>query len=472
MTPRLSFLISFAEKYTLLLLNTGSTMVLARLLTPADTGVYAIGAVLTGVVQVLRDFGVGTYLIQEKTLSIEKLRAALGVSLLIGWLLALLLFAASDPAAQFYHEPRLLPVLQLLSFNLLLLPFSAVALACLRRQMRFKAIFAINVSQAVAQIVCSVVLAMLGWGFLSLALGTVAGTLATVIVAFGCRPDGLPCLPSWRGMRDVLSFGSFSTAGTLIDELGVSAPDLIIGKVAGMADVGIYGKATGVINVFNQMVTAAISPVIFPLFSTQVRAGGDLRAAYLSTASYITAMAWPFFAFVAFMAPELVSVLYGPQWMAAVPMIRVLCLSAGLYSVFNMARYLFVAMGEVKAQARLDAQAVVVRIAAVLVAAPYGLEAVAWAVVVGAVWRSALTYYYLRHLVGLRWNVLLGATWRSAATATGCMTGALAVQWHAPHLQGFSHLALTALAGGTCWLLAMWGLRHALAQEALALLHR
>jgi O-antigen/teichoic acid export membrane protein len=408
-TPRHSFLFSFAEKYTLLVLNTAGAMMLARCLTPAEIGVYAIGAVLVGLVQVLRDFGVGAYVIQETELTTEKLRAALGVSMLIAWPLAGLVLALGQPAAWFYHDPRLQTVLQLLALNFLLVPFSAVALPCLRRQMRFGAIFTINLSQCVAQLLCSVTLAMHGWGYLSLACGAVAGALATLLATACCRPRDLPWLPAWRGMRTIAAFGSISTAGTLIDEAGVAAPDLIIGKMTGIAEVGVYGKAMGVINVFNQLVTAAVSPVIFPLYSAQVRDGRDLRQAYLTTVSYMTALAWPFFAGVALLAQPLVRLLYGPQWDAAVPVIRVICIASAVYSMFSMARYLFVAMGQVRAQARLDALAVPVRVVAVLAAAPFGLYWVGWAVVVGALFRSWLTYSYLRQFTGLRWQELAAA---------------------------------------------------------------
>lgn len=409
MTPRRSFLFSFGEKYTLLVLNTAGAMVLARCLTPAEIGVYAIGAVLVGMVQVLRDFGVGSYVIQEAELSMEKLRAALGVSMLIAWPLAGLVLAASQPAAWFYHEPRLQTVLQLLSLNFLLVPFSAVALPCLRRQMRFGAIFAINLSQCAAQLLCAVTLALHGWGYLSLACGAVAGAIATLLATVCCRPRGLPWLPARSGMRAIVSFGTVSSAGTLIDEAGVAAPDLIIGKVTGIAEVGIYGKAMGVINVFNQLVTAAVSPVIFPLYSAQARDGRDLRQAYLTTVSYMTALAWPFFAGVALFAQPLLRLLYGPQWDEAVPLIRVICLGSAVYSLFSMARYLFVAMGQVKAQARLDALAVPVRVAAVLAAAPFGLYWVGWAVLAGALFRSWLTYGYLRRFTGLDWRDLATA---------------------------------------------------------------
>jgi len=466
MQPRLSFAVSFGEKYTLLLLNTIGMMVLARLLTPAEIGVYAVGAVLAGLAQAVRDFGVGPYVIQEKQLTEDKLRAALGTSILVAWSLAAVVLCGSGVAARFYRDPRLSTVLQLLSINFLLIPFSSLALPFLRRQMRFSAIFAINTVSTAAQLLVSVTLAWLGYSYLSLVWGAVAGTAAALLVSLCCWPPGLPRWPARRGMRVILKFGSISTVSSVIDELGVAAPDLIIGKMIGVAEVGIFGKAQGVLNVFNQLVTGAISPVVFPLFSAQARAGDDLRQAYLTTASYMTVLAWPFFGFVAIMAPAVVRVLYGEQWDACVPLIRIICLSSALYSMFSMARYLFVAMGAVGTQAKLDALSVPVRVCAVLLAAPLGLKWVAWGVVLGGVFRSIWTFRYLRQLAGLELTALLGALRRSGVVALVSLSGPLLLAWHPqPAAQALVQLSVAALIALPLWLAAILLFQHELAAE-------
>jgi O-antigen/teichoic acid export membrane protein len=467
---RISLLFSFAEKYAALLLSTAGAMAIARLLTPAEIGVYAIGAVLAGLAQVVRDFGVGPWLIQEQQLTSDKLRAALGTSLAVAWLLAAVVALASGPLARFYHEPRLEGVLQLLAFNFLLIPFSSLTLACLRRQMRFSAIFMINTAHGVAQLLCSVSLAWLGFSYLSLAWATLAGTVAALLTSLAFRPRGLPWLPGRRGIARLLSFGALSTGGGMIDEIGVAAPDLIVGKLLGVAEVGMFGKASGVLGVFNQLVTSAISPVILPLFAAHSRAGADVKQAYLTTASCMSALAWPFFGFLAVMAPSIVRLLYGPQWDAAVPLIRIMCGGSALYSLFSMARYLLVATGQVKAQARLDALAVPPRLLLLLLLAPWGLSGVAWAVVGGALVRSWLTFRCLARHTGMRWQELLTAVWRSAVVALACVAGALACQAGQPrHPAGLLlPLVWAALLSAALWLAAILLCRHELAQECRA----
>jgi len=468
---RTSLAFSFAEKYTLLLLGMGGSMWIARVLTPADIGLYSVGAVLVGLAQTVRDFGVGPYLVQEKELSVEKMRAAMAVSIMVAWMLALLVALASWPAAAFYHAPRLQSVLLVLALNFLFLPFSAIILPCLRRELRFSAIYLINVVHGAANLIVSVALAVAGYGAMSLAWAAVIATIAALLVSLWVRPAGMPWRPGWKGVRSIVAFGLFSTGGGLIDEAGVAAPDLIIGKMIGIEGVGLFGKATGTLNIFNQAITSAVSPVIFPLFSASARDGGDAAAAFRDTLAYMTALSWPFFTFLALMALPLVELLYGPQWGAAAPLIRVMCLSSALYSMFSMSRYLLIAKGQVAAQARLDAMAVAVRIAALVLAAPFGLYCVGWAVVAGLLFRCYLCYRNLRTLAGLRGVDMLAAARKSALLCLPTALAPLLVLWHAGSDAGLTlqSLMLAALGALSGWMAGVILLRHAIAGELNAL---
>jgi O-antigen/teichoic acid export membrane protein len=462
-TPRRSLLFSFGERYTALLIGTVGSMLIARMLVPADIGVYSIGAVLVGLAQVLRDFGVGQYLVATPVLGRVQLRAALTVAMVSAWLLALLVLLASGPAATFYDEPRLRAVMRLLALNFVVLPFTALTLSLLRRQLRLAAIYVINTAHALTQLLCTLWLAAHGYGCLSLAWGAVAATLAALVVSLPLRPAELPWLPGLAGVRDVLGFGMLATGGNVIDEAGVAAPDLIVGKLLGVTEVALFGKAQGLLSLFSQAVTSAVAPVMLPLFAAEARAGRDLRASYLLTVACMTAVAWPFFALLALLALPIINILYGEQWHGAAPLIRVMCCSAALYSMFSMARYLFVAAGHVRVQARLDTLAVAVRVALVLPAALLGLHWVAWAVVLGAVFRCWLTWRYLERFGGMGGAALLAAAARSGALTALTSLAPLAAVLALP--PGTAQL-LAAVAGAVpLWLAGVVLCRHPLARE-------
>ncbi|MBG6221044.1 MULTISPECIES: lipopolysaccharide biosynthesis protein [unclassified Janthinobacterium] len=472
-TTRASFSFSFAERYTALLLGIIASMVLARLLTPAEVGVYALAAVLVALAQVVRDFGVGQYLIQEKQLDAVKLRAALATSLLVAWLLASLVLLLSAPLARWYGEPRLTLVLRLLAINFLLIPFSALTLPMLRRQLRFRAIYAINAANSVANVLVAVLLALQGYSYMSMVWAALAGSCASLAVSLLVRPRELPWLPGWRGMGAIARFGAYATGGSLVDEAGVAAPDLIIGKLLGIESLALFGKAQSVLNIFNQAITSAISPVVFPLFAARARGEGGQGGAqlvYLRTISYMTALAWPFFLFLACMALPLIKVLYGTQWLGCVPLIRIICLSSAVYSMFSMARYLFVATGQLQAQVRLDACAGVIKVALLLAAAPFGLVTVAWAVVLSNVLRSWLNYRCLRRLSALDWRILARTLHKSLLLCgLSGMAPVAALLWLPMDAPALLALTGTALLTLLCWLGAIFLLKHELAGEFLLL---
>jgi O-antigen/teichoic acid export membrane protein len=462
-SARHSLLVSFGERYTLLLIGIAGTMVIARILPPSEIGVFSIGAVLVGLAQVLRDFGVGQYVVAAKTLSQEQLRAALGVAVGSAWTLALLVVSLSGVMAEFYGQPRLRDIMRLLAVNFLLVPFTALTLSYLRRQLRVSAIYLINTTHSLVQLVSTVWLAALGHGCLSLAWGTVTAAVAALLVSLPLRPVELPWLPRLRGVRAVLGFGFYATGGNVVDEAGVAAPDLIIGKLLDAEAVATFGKAQALLNLFSQAVTSAISPVILPMFAGQARDGRDLRAGYLLTVSCMTAVAWPFFALLGALALPVVNIVYGKQWDAAAPLIRIMCCSSALYSMFSMARYLFIATGHVREQARLDTVAVIVRVLMLSPAALFGLHWVALAVVGGVLFRCWLTWRYLARLAAIDAMALLRAVSRSAAVAA--LTALAPVGALAMMPSGLAQLVVAAVCALPLWLAGVVVFRHPLAQE-------
>lgn len=459
-----NFAYAFAEKYLLVLLGLAGSMLLARLLSPAEMGVYGIAAVLAGLAQVFRDLGAGQLLVVQRVLGEREQRAMLTLSIAMGWLLAGLLAALAGPLAVFYRQPVLAEVLRILALNFLLVPFSSQVTAMLRRQMRAAALFAIGASYGLAQFVASVALASAGLGPPALAWGSFCATLAGCAAALALRPEGMCWRPTLRGVAALLRPGALAAAGNAIDEVGVVAPDLVAGKLLGAEEVALLGKAQSVLSLFNQAITSAIAPVVFPLFARHAREGGDPLQAYLSAAACITALSWPFFLLAGIFAAPLVLVLYGAQWQGSVPLIRIICGAAALYSMFSMARYLLLATGRIGAQARLDALAVTGRLALLAPAGMLGLHWLAGAVALSLVWRSWLVLRTLRRLYGLAPLALLRHLRKSAVVAcaavapAGLVFAAAGTDRAAP-----AALLAGAAIGAVGWGAALWLQRHPLA---------
>lgn len=459
-----NFALGFAEKYLQAGLALAASVVLARLLTPAEIGVYSIAAVLTGLAQVFRDLGTGQLLVARRELSTQEQRALLSIALTMGWSLALLLSVLAQPLAAFYRQPDLAKVLRILALNFLLVPFSAQATAMLRREMRAAALLGITASYSSAQFIATIALAAAGMGPAALAWGSFAATLAGFATALALQPAGMAWRPGWRGIRALVRPGGLAVTGNAIDEVGVVAPDLVAGKLLGVEEVALLGKAQSVLALFNQAVTSAVSPVVFPLFARLAREGGDPLHAYVSAAACITALSWPFFFISGLFAAPLVDLLYGRQWQGSVPLIRIMCGAAALYSMFSMARHLLVATGRIAEQARIDAVAVAGRLLVLVPAAMAGLQWLAAAIALSLVFRSWLVVRCLRIQFGLGLADMLRHLRKSAwATLAAAVPASILFAAAGPGVAGPWHMLAGGAAGAAGWGVAIWLQRHPLA---------
>src|SRR4029450_13030087 len=107
MSTRRAFAFSFGDRYVGLVVHTVSAMVIARLLSPSEIGVYSITMVLVAFIATFRDLGAGQYLVQKTELGIDDIRATWAVQLSLGLFFGLLVASACWPVAAFYNEPRM-----------------------------------------------------------------------------------------------------------------------------------------------------------------------------------------------------------------------------------------------------------------------------------------------------------------------------------------------------------------------------
>lgn len=466
---RRSLVTSFGERYTSLVIQVAATVVLARLLTPEDIGTFSIAAAGVGIAHALRDFGAAGYLLQEKQLTKAKLRTVFGVMLITAWTMAAILAAIGPLLADIYDEPALRSIMLVLAFNFTLIPLGGgIVLPLLRREMNFSALYRIGVAGILAHATTSIGLAALGFGAVSLAWASVAGVVVSGLVARWHMPGHLLFLPSLQGWRSVLSFGTFSTAAGLIAELANSAPNLVIGHNLGMASLGLYSRANGLVTLFNESVMKAINPVGVSMIAAYHRQGVDLKPALLRVVSYVTALAWPFFAVLAISAYPVVSVLLGDQWLGAVPIVRILCLAGALMALGNMNWAVFQGTGAVRRNLVVQSLRTPIEIACLALGSLFGLEAVAVAAIVCAGVYILISYREVNRLTGTSFAELWNAARASFAIAgTSVLVPALV----AATISGKDHpwlvLVLTALGAGIGWLLGIWAAGHPLLNEAL-----
>lgn len=380
-TLRNSLLWSVGGRYLTLGLQLVSFIVLARLLTPEDVGLYSVAAAFIGLTQVLREFGVGTYLIQEKELTPDRIRSAFTLSLLISATLCLAVLGLATPIAEFYREPRLEPVLRVLALSFLLIPFGSTALAILNRDMRFKALFWISTSSAVLSQLAALGFAALGFGYWSLVWSSLVATGVSVTGAAIAARGGLVHRPTLNEWRRVLNFGSQLVAGRIVSELSLSFNDLVVGRVLGLAEVGILSRAQGVMNLAHRDFLNAIRNVALPAFAKAQREGSDVDLLHAKFVANAAAFAWPFYGLLALFPLEALRLLFGPQWDAAAPLVPIFCAAGAIAVLWSFATSALTGCGHIGTTTRIELAIQPIRLGLLAACAYFfpRLEAFAWA---------------------------------------------------------------------------------------------
>ena len=345
---RRSLAISFAERYALIALSLAGNILLARLLTPEEIGIYSVAVAVIGIAQILRDFGVGSFLIQERNLTEEHIRTAFGVSLILGGALSVGLFVAAPWVAQFYAEPRLADTMRISALNFVVLPFSSISLSLLRRDMEFGRIMIVTLVAAVVGFLTTIGLALAGFGPNSMAVGAVATNIVTGAGAWLSRRDRKILPPSLSQWRVVLNFGGQVTASGIVTSVSMDINDLALGKILGFAPVAMISRAQGLMNIFHRDVMSAIRGVTYPAFAKAHRDGTNMEESFVAAVTNVTAIAWPFYGFVSLFALEITRIMFGPQWDEVSRLAPLFCLAGAIAATSSLVLSAVMAAGRIE----------------------------------------------------------------------------------------------------------------------------
>jgi O-antigen/teichoic acid export membrane protein len=465
---------SVAERYASLVISLAASMIIARLLTPAEVGVFSLCAAAVAIATMVREFGVNEYIVQEKQLDEAKLRSAFAVAFTTAWGIGALLFLVRGPLAEFYGEPRVAQLLGILCLNFVLLPFSSPAFALLNRAIAVRQIFTIQLSTTVAQSGASVLLAWQGFGSASLAWASLAGVAVQTLVIGLLRPRGSFVWPSFSGAARVFRYGAYQMGARLADTLSGNAHEFIIARQFDFAAVGLFSRAKGLVDMFQANVTTAITRVATPSLARAHRENGPLADSFARGTALFTGIAWPFFGYVALTAPEIIRVMLGTQWGAAAPLVTVLAIGMLPSGLTALSGSVMAAMGQVERRLKVALVYNPIHVLALLVMAQFGLLAIAatWLLTTLSTW-AAYTWHLCRLLrVGPR--ALYGASLVSVPLALA----SVAAQWAAVeaarqlNIPALLVLALTALAGLLAWGVAVKLLAHPAGGELQRVLDR
>ncbi len=471
MSTRKALAFSFLDRYAGLVLAIVSSMILSRLLSPAEIGVFSVTMVLLSFVATIRDLGAGQYLVQVKELTTERIRAVWAVQLGLGTTLAIVILAASGFVASFYHEPRMRDIMFVLAANYVITPFGSLTYAWLMREMRFEALATIRFTSTLVGSLIAITLAWQGYGPISLAWGSLATAIVTGGLATLYRPRHFPWLPGTKGLRQVFSFGSTLTGISIINTANQATPELFLGRLQGMTETGLFSRGLGLAAMFQRLVMDAATSVSMPYFARQHREGQRLDTPFIHMISLVTVLGWSFLGSLAILTYPVMRTLYGGQWDDSVDVTRILCLSVSLLLPAMICSQPMVAIGAVGTAFRINCLHLVVQTAAIAIGAKLGLTALGWSLAAVSLLMSIIWLRTIQTLIPFAWIELRAAFFKSLLVACATMTAPLMAMLYT----GFRPdntvipVAITTPLGALGFLLTARACNHPIWQEVTRL---
>jgi O-antigen/teichoic acid export membrane protein len=374
-------------------IRTGSTMILARLLTPAEFGLTAMVLPLTGFVKLFKDLGLTMATIQSKGLKPEQVSLLFWVNVAVSAVLSLIAIAAAPLVAWFYDDPRVMGITVAYGLLFIFGGFSAQHQALIRRQMRFGALAAVDLTSLALGIVAGVAGAMAGMSYWALVLmmGVTEASAMVMVWSLSRWRPGRVC--SFNEVRAMLRFGANLTSFNVINYLARNVDNVLVGKFWGEAAAGLYSKAYGLMLLPLSQINVPLGNVAIPALSRLQSEPARYRAAYLGVASRLAVLTMPAGAWAMVVADWLVLLFLGPQWTEAGRIFFFLGISAVTQPLLNTMGWLFITQGRTKEMMQFGWVNGVLCILSMLVGLPWGGVGVAIAYsVVGVAIRMPMAY--------------------------------------------------------------------------------
>ena len=362
-----------------ILIRGGSLMILARLLSPKDFGLVGMVTAFTGILLLLRDFGLSSAAIQRATVTEEQISTLFWVNLLVGTLLALFTSSMAPLVAALYHEPRLLAVTLALAAGFVFNAAGVQHSALLQRQMRFTAMAVITVISLLVSNSIAIVGARAGYGYWALVAMTVSFPLAVTIGAWVCT-GWMPGPPRrGTGVGSMMRFGGIISLNSLVSYSAYNADKVLIGRFWGSGVLGLYGRAYQLTNIPTENLNAAVGEVAFAALSRVQDDPVRLRSYFLKGYSIVLAMTLPLTIACTVFANDVVYVILGPKWMEAVVIFRLLAPTILTFALINPMGWLLISLGLVRRSLNIALVFAPTLIAGYLFGLRYGPKGVALA---------------------------------------------------------------------------------------------
>lgn len=423
-------------------------VVLARILSPADFGLFALAFVMIDGFSIFKSLGFDSALVRRKDDIERACNTAFFLIPVMGMILFFILFFFAPVGAQFLNNPQVAPIIRVLGLVFVISTFGKVPQTVLYRDMKFKYKSIAELSAAVAYCAMALVLALNKFGVWSLVIAYILKTAVQIGMEWyfsGWKPKfEFDKTIAW----DMFYFGKYVLASGIIWFLYSNLDNIVIGKVLGVTMLGYYAIAMNLSTFLSQYLLDRVGFIMYPAYSRIQEDPEDVKRVMLKVLKYISIILFPFSFGLFIFAPDILRLVFGEKWLAATNILRILAFVGMLRGMSSVIWPIFAARGQAKADFQVNlAQVAIFFLLIVPLALKFKLIGVGVVVLLSAVISFSIGLLRLRKIIDIKFSRIFAAVRQAMLASILMLVGAMLLKFFPiTKIQNFDFLISAGVA--------------------------
>ena len=357
------------------------TILLARLLSPGDYGLFSMAMVVIHSLELFQEMGLGVAIVQRQNMSRKQINALFWIMFGASVAIATVAWLVADWAAWYLGEPKVTWLVRALAITTVINSFGTVPYNLLTREIDFRGRSIADVVGVLVQVTVPLPLAYMGYGVWALVAGQLARAAVrnTAMMVFSGWVPSLAV--SFNGIPDVLRFGFRVAGASWLGSMGGVINSSVMAKSFVPAELGLFGMARSLgLEAPHKLYTSVINQLSLPIFSKLQNDQAELRRSFLKMTKYLAIVAVPLQVGMALVSTDLVVVVLTEKWQAVANLVPFFAVGGIFYTLILPAGPVLTARGRAQTLFRLGVFTTVTMVAAIFIGSSFGMVAVvqAW----------------------------------------------------------------------------------------------
>lgn len=305
-----------------------ATVVLARLLTPEDFGIWGLIAVFITISELLADSGMGGYLIKKQNLKAIDYNTLFVYNLVVSIILYLLIYICAPFIANFYQNKVIISAIRIAASAIIFQALGITATSKLLKDMRFKDLAIVSLGSGLLSFIIAAIMAYYNFGYWALIYQNVTATFFASLGVYIFSRHFPRFKFNYCIFKEQFSFGINLMGANILNSLSINIGNNIIGKFFSLSLTGKYVQASKLQGISTSTISSIVDKTFYPHFAKINDDINQIHRKGHELTRTMFAYCFPLFLIVIYFAKYIVKILLGSQWIESTPILQILMLAS------------------------------------------------------------------------------------------------------------------------------------------------